>query len=189
MPISSPSAPSIIPAQDTSAGNVKRLAAQLSKVGGKDGQAWSYAGDAVANLQRQTDHLTRALQQPVPIPNPLQITAADGSLIAQIGSIVDPTTNTGYSGIWGNNLYVGGQGPSTAPFFSLSNGEVVVGQNGQVNVLDPYGNVGAWLGTQTEAPRNITGAVANFGEVELTVTGHPYRNGDWVNVPLLDPAG
>jgi hypothetical protein len=182
VPISSPSSPTIIPAQQTSAGNVKRAAAQLSKTGGDDAASWATASQSFTSVQQQIDSITRALQQPVPIPNPLQITAANGALIAEIGSLIDPTTNTGYSGIWGNNLYVGGTGPATAPFFSSEGGNVVVGQNGQVDVLDPYGNIGAWLGTEVEAPRTVSGAIADgSGQVQLTVTAHPYRNGDWVN--------
>jgi hypothetical protein len=95
---------------------------------------------------------------------------------------VDPQTNAGFSGIWGNNLFIGGKGPSSAPLYSNGN-QVVLGQNGQVYVLDPYANVGAWLGTETEAPRTVSGAVNDgSGQVQLTVTAHPYRNGDWVNV-------
>src|SRR6185436_2268869 len=35
--------------------------------------------------------------------------------------------------------------------------------------------------TQSEATKAVTGAVSDAGQIELTVTGHGYRDGDWVN--------
>ena len=182
MPISSPSSPSLIPQNQASAGSVKSAAAQIGKIGGDDASAWAATSAALTSIQRQLDQHQHALQQAIPIPNPLQITAPDGSLIAEIGNIVDPNTNVSYSGIWGNNLFIGGGGPGNAPLYSNGN-QVVLGHNGQVYILDPYANVGAWLGTQSEAPQNVTGSANDgFAQVQLTVTAHGYRNGDWVNV-------
>ena len=182
MPISSPSSPSLIPPNQASAGSVKSAAAQIGKIGGDDASAWAATSAALTSIQRQLDQHQHALQQAIPIPNPLQITAPDGSLIAEIGNIVDPNANVSYSGIWGNNLFIGGGGPGNAPLYSNGK-QVVLGHNGQVYILDPYANVGAWLGTQSEAPQNVTGSVNDgFAQVQLTVTAHGYRNGDWVNV-------
>ena len=182
MPISSPSSPSLIPQNQASAGSVKSAAAQIGKIGGDDASAWAATSAALTSIQRQLDQHQHALQQAIPIPNPLQITAPDGSLIAEIGNIVDPNTNVSYSGIWGNNLFIGGGGPGNAPLYSNGK-QVVLGHNGQVYILDPYANVGAWLGTQSEAPQNVTGSANDgFAQVQLTVTAHGYRNGDWVNV-------
>ena len=182
MPISSPSSPSILPSGQSSAGSVKLAAQGLRRVTGDAAALWATAGEALSEVQRQIDGIVRALQAPLPQANPLQITAADGSLIAEIGTLLDPQTNVSYSGIWANNVFIGGLGPGSALFYSNGH-EVVLGQNGQVYVLDPYGNVGAWLGTQSEATKNVTGAVnAGTGEIKLTVVAHGYRNGDWVNV-------
>ena len=184
MPISSPSNTSLVPATQSTPGTIKDVANQFRQAKSPDAQLWYIAGDQFTNLQRQVDGVWRVLQKALPVPDPLQITAADGSLIAQIGNIIDAVTNQNFPGIWADNLYVGGSNgsPSSAPFFSDGT-RVVVGKNGQVFILDPYGNVGAWMGTQSEATQNVTGAANNgSGVIRLTVTAHGYRSGDWVNV-------
>ena len=219
MPISSPSTPSLVPNTQNSSGasvksvaNVLRLQSQQSE----DASLWSSASDALTAIQRQLDFIMNALRSAIPQPDPIQVTAPDGSLIAEIGILLDQQTNTSYSGIWGNNLFIGGNGPSSAPLFSnglvtiigkngflelqdgsgniigligvftdpntgnpfsglwtnhlfvggtgpdssplFSNGtETAIGKNGYVGVLDPYNNLGAWLGTQSESSQNISG--------------------------------
>jgi hypothetical protein len=243
MPTSSPQSITIIPPR-TSGGSVKKEASQLrydsaNLSDAKLASLFGTASKALADLQSQVDGIASSLRQPIPLPEPIQITAPDGTLIAQLGYMLG-SDNRSYSGIWGNNLYVGGKGPDTAPLFSngsqvvigqngevvvkdnsgnivaelgvfvgndsntyfgmwasnlyvggigpesaplFSNGQVVVlGKNGQVFVQDPYSNIGAWLGTQSEATQSVSGAVSDGGLIKLTVTAHGYRNGDWVNV-------
>ena len=131
------------------------------------------------SFQTQIDAIKNALAQPLPPLTDLSIVDAQGNQIAWIGVRQDSQV---YLGAWFQNLYVGGDGPATAPFFS--DGEkVVIGQNGQVFVLDPYGNVGAWLGTQSEVARAVTGAANNgAGLIRLTVANHHYSTGDNVSV-------
>src|SRR5207302_369462 len=78
-----------------------------------------------------------------------------GKLIAWVGNRV--AGNIQYRGGWFEQLYVGGSGPPSAPLFADVNGRVVVGQNGQVFVLDPYANTGAWPGAQRDASQNASG--------------------------------
>lgn len=185
MPVTTTTAPSILSTTGRSslgvpvkeAANRMRYNTQNSP----DAAIWSTAGEAFGSVQRQLDQLYTALQQPLSQTNPVQVVDSNGNLIAEMGDFVDASNNVAYEGIWGTNLWIGGKGPATAQFFS--NGKIVaIGQNGQVYVLDPYGNVGAWLGTQSEASQNVSGAVAATGKIRLTVTAHGYRNGDWVNV-------
>src|SRR5215469_3065214 len=182
MPILTPSAPSIIPPTKSALGAPVKDAANRARYDtakSQDAQIWGTAGEALSSIQRQLDQIYGILQQPVPQSNPVQIVNTAGALVAEIGDFVDPTNNQGYEGVWANNLWIGGSGPATAPFFS--NGSVVaIGNGGQLQILDPYGNVAAWLGSQVEASQNVTGAVGSGGLIELTVTAHGYRTGDWV---------
>jgi hypothetical protein len=45
--------------------------------------------------------------------------------------------------------------------------------------FDPLGNVGSWVGVQTELPLAIT-AATNVSPSVITITGHPYVDGDTV---------
>lgn len=181
MPVITPSSVSILPANQQSGGSLKNAAQGMNNAQSDDAALWSTAGGAFVLAQSQIDHICNALRKPVPLPDPIQITDPSGNLIAEIGSLTG-TNNQAYPGIWGRNLYVGGTGPDTAPFFA--NGQdVVIGQNGQVFVLDPYGDVGAWLGTESEAPKNISGAANNgVGLIRITLTAHGYVSGDNVHM-------
>jgi hypothetical protein len=136
--------------------------------------------DALDQTQAALDQIFATLTSPLPAPQQFGITDQSGALIAWIGNRLVGSQQ--FLGGWFKQLYVGGGSPATAPFFADTSGRVVVGQNGQVFVLDAYGNTGAWLGTQSEGSQNVSGAVAATGAIRLTVTGHGYRNGDWVNV-------
>jgi hypothetical protein len=177
MPITPPQPVTIIPPGQANPGNVKAAASQLRKTPGQYAAIWAAIGDALANLQRQSDHAYSALQSPLPFPNPLQITAADGSLIAVIGSIIDPATNAAFSGIWTNHLWVGGGGPASAPFF-VSGSQVFIGQNGQVFILDAAGNVVGWFGVSQDSPALAVTLATNASPSVLTVPGNTYVAGD-----------
>ena len=186
MPTQSTSAQSLVPPNQQSPGSVRALANAFiyNTSQSQDSDLWAANGSALQNVQQQLDQIWSALQGALPVPDPLQVVSPSGVLIATIGDIVDPTNNTAYQGIWGNNLYIGGAGPASAQLFA--NGQIVaIGQNGQVYVIDPYGDIGAWLGTQSESPQAVTGAVNSAGLIELTVTAHGYVNGDEVHAALV----
>lgn len=243
MPTLTPSSVSILPANQQSGGSLKEKAQALGRNSqhSDDASLWAVAGDALSNAQSQIDQIVNALRKPIPTPQVYQITDPSGALVAEIGNLTG-TNNKAYPGIWGKNLYVGGTGPDTAPFFAngseviigqngivevldgsgnivaemgaglvgggssgiwgkniyvggtgpataplFSNGQIVaIGQNGQVFILDPYGAVGAWLGTQSETAKNVTGAITNgSGAIRLTVVAHGWVTGDEINVATV----
>lgn len=186
MPVINQSTVSIIPPSQPSGGSLKEKSAAFRYDSQKspDAALWSTAADAFSNAQSQIDHIMNALRAPLPQPQVIQITDPSGVLIAQIGNMTG-SNNVAYPGIWANNLYVGGKGPDTATLFS-DGVEVAIGKNGQVFVLDPFGNVGAWLGAQSELPKNVTGAVNNgAGLIRLTVAAHGWLTGDETNVATV----
>lgn len=186
MPVINPSTVSILPPKQPSGGSLKEKSAafRYNSQDSPDAALWSTAADAFSNAQSQIDYIMNALRAPLPQPQVIQITDPSGALIAQIGNITG-SNNVAYPGIWTNRLYVGGKGPDTATLFS-DGVEVAIGKNGQVFVLDPFGNVGAWLGAQSELPKNVTGAVNNgAGLIRLTVTAHGWVTGDEINAAAV----
>lgn len=243
MPVINQSTVSIIPPNQPSGGSLKEKSAAFRYNSQKspDAALWSTAADAFSSAQSQIDHIMNALRAPLPQPQVIQITDPSGVLIAQIGNMTG-SNNVAYPGIWANNLYVGGKGPDTAPFFAngtevvigqngrvfvldgagnpvaevgagllggslsgiwakdiwiggagpstatlFSDGvKVAIGENGQVFVLDPYAAIGAWLGTQSEAAKTVTGAINNgTGAIRLTVTAHGWITGDELNIATV----
>lgn len=185
MPQLTPSTVSILPPLQSSGGSLKEKANafRYNSRGSKDAELWSVAADAFSNAQSQIDTITNALRAPVPQPQVIQITNPSGVLVAQIGNTVG-SNNQSYPGIWATDLYVGGSGPDTAPLFA-DGSQVSIGQNGQVFILDPFGNVGAWLGTQSESIKAVTGAAAATGLIRVTVVAHGYVDGDQVNIAAV----
>lgn len=86
-----------------------------------------------------------------------------------------------YSGAWFRRLWVGGDGPDTAPFFTDSDGAVIIGLNGYIEVQDLGGNEVGWIGVQEEASKTITGAT-NATPIVVTATAHGYETGDTVYI-------
>lgn len=97
----------------------------------------------------------------------------NGDLIGWIGS------RPPYFGAWFKQLYVGGDGPDTAPLFADEDGNVIIGVNGSVAIQDSGGNEFGWLGVEADAPKNITGAT-NTTPIQITCNAHGYENGDTV---------
>lgn len=75
--------------------------------------------------------------------------------------------------------------PTKALFNANLDGSVTVGENGWLEVLDPFGNDAAWIGTQFET-LNVTGAVDNgAGLIRLTVTAHTLITGNRARVQFV----
>ena len=183
MPVSNPNAQTILPPTQSSGGSLKQIANNFryNTGGNKDAALWSSVGDALSNAQSQIDHIGNALRSPLPQAQVIQITDPSGNLIAEIGNLLG-TNNQAYQGLWGKNLYVGGSGPDTAPFFVDSRGS-----GSQVFVVDQFSNIAAWLGNQTELPKAVVDVtscvvVPYTGFCQVEVTAHGYVNGDNVNI-------
>lgn len=84
-----------------------------------------------------------------------------------------------YSGAWFKRLWVGGDGPPTAPFFTDSDGSVYIGLNGSIEVQDIGGNEVGWIGVQSDASKVVTGAT-NATPIVVTIATHGYETGDTV---------
>lgn len=183
MPVQTPSTFSIIPPKQSSGGSLKNSASAIRYQGQSrdDDDLWAAVAKALDNGQNQIDQIVSAMRANIALPDPIQITDPGGAIVAQIGHMLG-SDNASYPGIYARNIYIGGSGfPNEAPLFS--NGiATIIGKNGIVEIQDAYGNIGAFLGTQSEATQAVTGAVASFGLIRLTVAAHGYRNGDWVNV-------
>ena len=147
MPVTSTSAPQILPSRTSMGANVKDAAKTLRyRAQGSDAPLWSAAADAFGTVQRQIDLILSALQSPIPQPNPIVITDASGNAIAAIGDFFDRSNNTAYEGIWGKSLWVGGNGPATAKLtasgdgsLSIANATVTLTNGSHVITLDPTG--------------------------------------------------
>ena len=132
------------------------------------------ASDALDKVQNSVNLLEKVLRQTqANSVNELIITNAQGVLIGWIGS------RSPYFGAWFKQLYVGGTGPDTAPFFANAVGDVIIGKNGSLALQDGGGNEVGWLGVQADAPKTITGAT-NATPVVVTVAAHGYETGDTV---------
>lgn len=146
MPISPNNAQPIIPKNQSSGGSLKDAANVLRYEGSrrKDADLWAAIAKALDSGGNQIDFVWNALRSPVMLPDPIQITNQDGSLIAQIGHMLG-SNNRSYSGIWGNNVYIGGSGPDTAQFVSngastqLNNATIMLTGTGGTITLDPTG--------------------------------------------------
>lgn len=122
MPIQTSSSPSILPATQTSmAAPLKEFANQMIRAAASNKDpatagAFSALGEALALINRNFDLLTGSLRSPLPQADPIQVVDSNGVLIASIGDILDTGANKAFEGIWANQLYAAGDGPSTALF-------------------------------------------------------------------------
>lgn len=95
---------------------------------------------------------------------PVQFTVYNHSGAA-VGWIGDDVGATGYDGAWFKRLLVGGSGPSTAPFFADSSGNVIANGIYVYSASTPLG----WIGT------NATDTGAWFKK--LSIGGTSFSNG------------
>jgi hypothetical protein len=161
--------------------SVAQLASTIKAGGPVDPQA---VAQALLTLQKSLDDIHAVLRQNAPAIGDILVTDNNGNLVAHFGRLPTEDGRILY-GIQGISLYVGdvlGQrDPADAPFWADSEGHVFLGKNGWLDVLDPYGNDAAWLGTQFDT-FPVTGAVSNGGLIRLTVAGHTLLTGDVARV-------
>jgi hypothetical protein len=113
--ITTPQNVSILPKSIGSAGAIKDFANQLrnSKVDFTTPKQRSDLADALVSIQNQIDPLVTALKANLPLPNPLVITDASGTILGAIGNYLDPTSNSVISPAWFTTLVLGGSSAST----------------------------------------------------------------------------
>ncbi len=145
------------------------------------------------NVMQAVNALHTSAQQQQPI-NQILLTNAAGQVVAAFGPTV-------YQGVQYLNflseVHVGdftlSGDPTKAVFNANTDGSVSIGNNGWIDVHDPFGGNAAWIGTQNDTLL-ITNAVNNgSGAIRLSVPAHTFsmagnvgaqvRNMNLYNVP------
>lgn len=132
---------------------------------------------ALTNLDASTMAIHASQRQPQSIEQIL-VTDNTGKILAQIGDFE-------YKGVvtpnYFSEIHVGdplGTGNPAQALFNAAGGRVTIGQNGIVQILDPFGADAAWIGAQADT-LPVTGAADNgSGLIRLTVVGHTLATGD-----------
>ncbi len=143
--------------------------------------------DALRNHDAWLKKLQNTLQNQSPVVDKIAVVDSTGKVIAAIGDFIFngvPSTNYFSEIHVGDPLNTGD--PSQALFNANPDGSVTIGQHGWLEVLDPYGDDAAWIGTQYDV-FPVTGAVAGAASgtvnlIRLTATGHTLLTGDVVEV-------
>ena len=142
---------------------------------------------ALQNVQSSLNSLHAASRHNLPSIEQLYVTDNTGKVLAALGDFE-------YQGVvtpnYFSELHVGDPlntgNPAQALFNAVGN-RVTIGQNGIVEVLDPFGNDAAWIGAQADTLA-VTGAANNgTGLIRLTVTGHTLATGD--SAPVANVGG
>jgi hypothetical protein len=85
-------------------------------------------------------------------------------------------------GIWAENVWIGGTGPSDAPFFSDGT-HVAIGENGYVVVLDADAVEVGFVGSDIDTAKAITAWGAHTtGERIITINAHGWVSGNTVKI-------
>lgn len=149
-------------------------------------KAFLDSAGALQNIQTSLDSLNKAVRTP-PEAQRVYVTDGQGKVVAAIGDFIFPGT-----GIRGRNYFselhagdpLGTGDPEHALFNANPDGSVVIGENGWISVLDPFGGDAAWLGTQADT-LPVTGAANNgSGLIRLEVLNHTLLTGDLTTVYL-----
>lgn len=139
-----------------------------------NGGAWIDLAAVLDQIQSSNNRLEKAIRSASDNTfDEIIIKGAGGALIGWIGS------RPPYFGAWFKQVYIGADGPDTAPFFADVNGDVIIGKNGSLALQDGGGNEVGWLGVQADAAKAVTGAT-NATPVVVTVAAHGYETGDTV---------
>jgi hypothetical protein len=139
-------------------------------------------------LERHDASLTQlhqAAREDTTVRDKILIEDSTGKAIAAIGTFVFRGTGVSATNYF-SEIHVGDPlntgNPALALFNANTDGSVTIGQNGWLDVLDPYGADAAWIGTQFDTLA-VTGAANNgSGLIRITVVGHPLATGDIVRV-------
>jgi len=138
------------------------------------GGAWVDLASVLDQMQSSSNRLEKAIRSASDNTfDEIIIKGPGGALIGWIGS------RPPYFGAWFKQVYIGADGPDTAPFFADVNGDVIIGKNGSLALQDGGGNEVGWLGVQADAAKAITNAT-NATPVVVTVAAHGYETGDTV---------
>jgi len=138
------------------------------------GGPWIDLASVLDQIQSSNNRLEKAIRSATDNTfDEIIIKGAGGALIGWIGS------RPPYFGAWFKQVYIGADGPDTAPFFADVNGDVIIGKNGSLALQDGGGNEVGWLGVQADAAKAVTGAT-NATPVVMTVAAHGYETGDTV---------
>lgn len=142
------------------------------------------------NLSSNINDIQQTLASNAPTVTQLLITDKQGQIVAAIGNMT-------YEGVYYVNylseIHVGNplktNNPAEALFNSNTDGSVTIGQNGFIDVLDPFEGIAAFIGTQNDT-NAITGADDNgSGEIRLTVPGTTLITGNPATVRGMQNAG
>jgi hypothetical protein len=137
----------------------------------------------IENLSGGVDRIDRTLSTTPVSVDKIHLTNAAGELVAAVGDFTyEGEQHTNYF----SEIHVGDpllkHDPTHALFNANTDGSVIIGQNGWLDVLDPFGADAAWLGTQNDT-LPVTGAADNgSGLIRLTVAGHTLITGNTARV-------
>lgn len=135
---------------------------------------WATMRTILSQVQDSSNRIEKALRDATDNTfDEIIVRDRSGVLIGWIGS------RAPYFGAWFKQVYIGEDGPDTAPFFADVDGNVIIGKNGSLAIQDSGQNEVGWLGVQSDASKAITGAT-NATPIVVTSAAHGYENGDTV---------
>lgn len=137
----------------------------------------------VERIAKGVDSLSSTLSKNAPSIDKIHLTNRQGELVTAIGDFLyQGKQYTNYL----NEIHVGdplqNHDPAHALFNANVDGSVVIGQNGWLDVLDPFGKDAAWIGTQNDTLPVINAFDNGAGLIRLEVTNHTLNTGDTVRV-------
>jgi hypothetical protein len=170
-----------VPSKTTSPAQLRTAQVPFSQALAKD----------IESLSSNVNKLHSVLANNAPSLSRILLTDAQtGEVLAAFGDFLfNGTYFTNYL----NEIHVGDplgtHNPQQSLFNANTDGSVTVGQNGWIDVLDPFGGHAAWIGTQNDTWA-VTGAVDNgAGLIRLTVVGHDFVTGNRARVQSVGGIG
>jgi hypothetical protein len=145
----------------------------------------------IESLSLQTNGQYQSLTQtPQSIDQILITNNSQGQIVAAIGDFIYEGQ---YFANFFNEIHVCDpslqNNPGNAVFNANIDGSVTIGGSGWLDVLDPFGGIAAYIGTQQDTVA-ITGAADNgSGLIRLTVPGHTLITGNTAQVRNMQNAG
>lgn len=156
-----------------------------------------FGGDLANGLAGDLESLSQAinsLQSAAKIPQSLlQILLTDptsGTVVAAFGAFA-------YQGVYYNNYLseihvgdpLGKHNPAEALFNANADGSVSIGQNGWLDIHDPFDGNAAWIGTQFDTLAITNAADNGAGLIRLTVAAHTLITGNTAQVRNMNLYG